>query len=164
MAPSVSMEELMQYTSWEREKWHAFLTKHGEDALKLSAGPNGDGRITTAGDVVKHIFGAELRYVQRLTGQPVSDLADHSTTDVEELFQLAKRSRQALRELLPTIQDWDQPRELKILEYTVHASPRKIVTHVLLHEIRHWAQLATLWRLNGMREEFHDFLFAPAMV
>ena len=41
------------------------------------------------------------------------------------------------------------------------ASPRKIVTHVLLHEVRHWAQIATLFRLNGLKVDFHDSLFSP---
>ena len=35
--------------------------------------------------------------------------------------------------------------------------------HVLMHEIRHWAQIATLLRLNGVAGEFHDFLFSPVL-
>ena len=33
--------------------------------------------------------------------------------------------------------------------------------HTVLHEIRHWAQIATFFRLNGLTGEFHDFLFSP---
>jgi hypothetical protein len=29
-------------------------------------------------------------------------------------------------------------------------TPRKIVVNVLLHETRHWAQIATLLRFNGL--------------
>ena len=48
------------------------------------------------------------------------------------------------------------------------ATPRKIVVHILLHETRHWAQIATLlrlngWALNGFVDGFHDFLFSPVM-
>jgi len=32
-----------------------------------------------------------------------------------------------------------------------------------LHEIRHWAQIGTLFRLNGLTIEFHDFLFSPVL-
>ncbi|HEV2422267.1 MAG TPA: DinB family protein [Candidatus Acidoferrales bacterium] len=39
----------------------------------------------------------------------------------------------------------------------------KIVTHVLLHEIRHWAQIATLLRLHGLKDELHDFIFTPVL-
>ena len=35
--------------------------------------------------------------------------------------------------------------------------------HILLHEIRHWAQIATLLRVSGLTGEFHDFLFSPIM-
>jgi hypothetical protein len=34
---------------------------------------------------------------------------------------------------------------------------------VLLHEIRHWAQIATLLRHNGIKGDLHDFLFSPAL-
>jgi hypothetical protein len=32
-----------------------------------------------------------------------------------------------------------------------------------MHEIRHWAQFGTLLRLNGLKGEFHDFLFSPVL-
>lgn len=43
------------------------------------------------------------------------------------------------------------------------ATPKKIVTHILLHEIRHWAQIPTVLRLRGLKDDFHDFLFSPVM-
>jgi uncharacterized damage-inducible protein DinB len=45
----------------------------------------------------------------------------------------------------------------------MRATPRKIVVHVLMHEIRHWAQIGTLFRLNGLSGEFHDFSFSPVL-
>ena len=39
--------------------------------------------------------------------------------------------------------------------------PKKIVMHVLMHEIRHWAQIATICRLNGLVTEWSDFLASP---
>jgi uncharacterized damage-inducible protein DinB len=41
--------------------------------------------------------------------------------------------------------------------------PRKIVVHILLHEIRHGAQIATLFRLNSLVDDLHDFLFSPVL-
>ena len=43
------------------------------------------------------------------------------------------------------------------------ATPRKIVVHVVMHEIRHWAQIGTLFRLHGLTGELHDFLFSPVL-
>lgn len=45
----------------------------------------------------------------------------------------------------------------------LRVTPRKLLVHVLMHEIRHWAQVGTLFRLNGMPMEFHDFLFSPVL-
>jgi uncharacterized damage-inducible protein DinB len=67
-----------------------------------------------------------------------------------------------LVEALPA-EEWDAPRDFKILTFVVRATPRKIVVHTLMHEIRHWAQIGTLLRLNGLVDEFHDFLASPVM-
>ncbi len=42
---------------------------------------------------------------------------------------------------------------------TLSSSKRKIVAHVLLHGVRHWAQIATLLRQKGYRQDWlHDFI------
>jgi uncharacterized damage-inducible protein DinB len=53
---------------------------------------------------------------------------------------------------------------LHLLNSTVRATPRKIVVHVLLHEIRHWPQIAALLRLNGIVAELRDFIFSPILL
>lgn len=165
MVINLTLEDLMSYTSWEREKWHQFFKKHGEQALKISAGPHGDGRFKTVGDLVRHIFGAEKRYVERLTDRQLTDLASIPRDSLEALFQFGERSRKGLQEFVRTFPDekWDVPQELRFpnLSATARVTPRKIVIHVAMHEIRHWAQIATLLRLNGLAGEFHDFLFCP---
>jgi uncharacterized damage-inducible protein DinB len=50
-----------------------------------------------------------------------------------------------------------------MLNYFVKATPKKIVIHILMHEIRHWAQITTLFRLSGLTGELHDFLASPVM-
>ena len=59
--------------------------------------------------------------------------------------------------------EWDAEKEFKLMNSSLSATPRKIVVHILLHEIRHWAQIATILRFNGLTGNFHDFLFSPAM-
>lgn len=39
----------------------------------------------------------------------------------------------------------------------------KIVIHVLIHEIRHWPQIATLLRVNGIVADVRDFIFSPVV-
>ena len=55
----------------------------------------------------------------------------------------------------------DVPRDFTILNRPLRVTPRKIVIHILMHEIRHWAQIATLLRLHGLNVEPHDFLISP---
>lgn len=164
MTVALTADDLIAYTAWQRAQWRDWLREHPE-ALALDAGPHGDGRFTSIGDLVKHVFSAEQRYVQRLTGQPLTDLGNVPSTSVDALFAAGDDGRGALRGILATLppEAWDRPREFVILGHTVTATPRKIVMHTLLHEVRHWAQIATLCRLNGMVAGFHDFLASPVL-
>lgn len=134
----------------------------GDDPLKISAGP-GDGRFSTIGDLIKHIFSAEKRYIDRLSDRPLTDPASIPSDTVDGLFEFSQRSRKDLREFIDTFptQKWDAMMEFDFMGGILHATPKKIVTHVLLHETRHWAQIATLLRLNGLKDEIHDFIFSP---
>ena len=71
MARDVTLTALVEYTAWEREKWQEWLRHQGEAVMELSAGPHGDGRFARVGELVQHIFGAEKRYVERLSGRPL---------------------------------------------------------------------------------------------
>ena len=165
MPATLNLTDLMDYTEWERQKWHSWLRQHGDDALKISAGPHGDGRFSSVGDIVKHIFSAEARYIDRLSDRALTDPASIPNDNSEALFQLGAQTRSALRKFVDTLPaaDWDAFREFDFFGGTLSATPQKIVTHVLLHEIRHWAQIATLLRLNGFKDDFHDFIFTPVL-
>jgi uncharacterized damage-inducible protein DinB len=165
MPISLALDELFEYTDWERRKWHDWLQVQGDQVLVIGAGPHGDGRFASVGDLVKHIFSAEKRYVERLYGQPLTDPTSIPCDSIEALFQFGEKSRNALREFVGAwpSEQWNTSIDLKILTYSISATPRKIVTHVLMHEIRHWAQIGTLLRLQGLVGDFHDFLFSPAM-
>ena len=162
MAIGMTGEELLEYTAWERERWRAWFAANRQ-ALQVSTGPHGDGRLTTVGDIVKHVFSAELRYVQRLTDQPLTDLSAVAGDDPDALFAKGDETRRAFRHLLQSFPEegWDTRRDLQIAGYQVTTTARKIAVHVLMHEIRHWAQVATLCRLNGFACELHDFLASP---
>jgi uncharacterized damage-inducible protein DinB len=161
---TLSLNDLLEFTDWEREKYRSLFQQYGEKAWELHAGPHGDGRFERVSDVARHIFSAEKRYVERLASQPLTD-ANSIPKGIEALFQFGQQSRSEFQHLVKTFpaQDWDVPREMKILTYTARVTPRKIALHVLIHEIRHWAQIATLLRLNGFKVEFHDFLFSPVL-
>jgi uncharacterized damage-inducible protein DinB len=104
----VGVNDLMDYTDWERQKWHDSLRRHGEQSLTISAGPNGDGRFGTVGELVKHIFSAEKRYVDRLSERPITDTASVPSDNIEALFRFGQQSRRALKEFVETFpaQGW----------------------------------------------------------
>jgi len=161
MALTIDVNDLIAYTDWQREKWRSTLREHS-DALRLSAGPNGDDRFNTIGDLIKHIFSAEKRYIERLSNRTLTDPSSIPSDEVEALFRFGQQSRRDLRSsLIRTGCGLGHPEEHNILGHKLRLTPRKIIVHVVLHEIRHWAQIATLLRLNGTKSGLQDFLASP---
>ena len=159
-------DDLLDYTDWERGKWHGWFRKHGPAALAVSVGPHGDGRFATVGDLVRHVFSAEKRYVERLSDKPLTDTATIPADDVDALFEFGSRSRRALRDFIATFpaEKWDAELDMTIGVHSLQVSPRKVVVHVVIHEIRHWTQIATLLRVQGgLTGEPRDFLLSPVL-
>src|ERR1700747_127749 len=100
MLINLTVDDLMDYTDWERQKWHEWFRKHGDGVLKITTGPHGDGRFETVGDLIRHIFSAEKRYVDRLSGRPLTDTATIPSDNVEGLFQFSQLCRKELREFV----------------------------------------------------------------
>lgn len=159
---NLTFSELIDYTDWQRARWRARLPA---SVLAMSAGPNGDGRLNTVGEIVRHIFGAEIRYCQRLSGEALTDPAAIPSNDTDALFAFGDLARARLRRFIEEMpaEAWDEPCEFTVLTFHVTATPRKVIAHALMHEIRHWAQLATLLRLEGQVGEFHDLIASPVM-
>ena len=164
MSVGLSLIELMEFTEWERSMWYNWLRERGDTVLATSAGPNGD-RFPNVGELVKHIFIAEKHHVDRLSNRPITETDSVSSDNVDALFQFGRRSRKDLRVFVEVLRpgDWDVQREFNIVNNLVSATPRKLIVHVLMHEVRHWAQVATMLRLNGLAGGFPDFLFSPVM-
>ena len=165
MSAGLSFEELMEYTEWERGKWREWFATRDNSVLEIKTGDNGDGRFNTIGDVIRHIFSAEARYVDKLRERPLTDTALIASTNAEGLFQFGQKSRAELREFVKSrsAQEWDTMLEFRMFGKVLRGTPRKIIGHVLTHEIRHWAQIATMLRLNGLKVDWQDFLFSPVL-
>ena len=164
MSPALDLHDLLSYTTWQRGLWQAWFEKQGPAALAVTTGPHGDGRFPRIGGLIRHIFSAELRYAERITRVPLTDTASVSTDDATALFQFGAMSRARFVHLIGTLPaaQWDVPLDFPLLNSTVRASPRKIVLHVLTHEIRHWAQVATLLRLQGQTGDRQDLSSVPS--
>jgi uncharacterized damage-inducible protein DinB len=163
MNQGVRFDELIEFTSWERSHW---LEWFSDETLSTTVGPNGSGNIRTLGELIRHIFIAEMHHVERLSGRAVSDVSAIPADRVDALFAFGDQTRRALEAFVDSEpeDDWDVPREFEIIPgKVIRVTPRKFVTHILLHEIRHWAQIATSLRLAGLNFNAPDFLFGPTM-
>jgi uncharacterized damage-inducible protein DinB len=126
-------------------------------------GPHGDNQ--TVGDVVKHMFSAEKRYIERLSDKPLTDAASIPNDNLKALFELGQQSRRCLEDFIESFPapSWDILKDFEFVGWSLRATPKKIILHVLTHEIRHWAQIATVFRLNSFKGDFHDFIFSRAL-
>lgn len=165
MSLTFTSQSFLAYTAWQRQQWHAWFQSHGAAPLAVSTGPHGDGRVPTIGALIHHIFSAEYRYVDRLLEREVSDTSGVSTTDVDALFHFGDTSRKQFEAYVATLPDqaWDAPIVFPLFDARFRATPRKVVLHVLTHEIRHWAQVGTLLRLNGHPGDPQDLLLSPVL-
>jgi uncharacterized damage-inducible protein DinB len=156
-----TMHALLAWNRAESRRWHAWLLAHPA-ALDL---PMGNG--TSVRSVIRHVFAVDLRYAQRLAGQPVSAFDTIDASDVDGLFALAERAHALLAGWLATASAADLARSHTFMTLSAGertASARKIVVHACTHHERHWAQIATAVRMQGMKSDWpHDFLLSDAM-
>jgi len=163
MAFTFTLEDLLAYSDWERVQWHEWFGAQGTQALAVDLGPNNAGRIRTIGELVRHIFSAEKRYVERCLEAPLTDTSTIPSDNVDALFAFGRESRGALRELLASFPDteWNAPREMSFGTHTWIVSSRKMVLQAVTHELRHWAQMAAFLRQAGYKPGFHDLIASP---
>ena len=165
MPLALSFEELLGYTSDERNKWERWF--HAQPAAALHAGVQRDGRFPDVWKLMDHIFLVEKRHTQRLKREsPLTEQTGIAPDDVSALFEFARSVRKELADFISRATDMDLSRiiELKFPGYSGSFTARKLAFHILFHEIRHWAQIATAVRNAGFAPPgSHDLLFTQAL-
>jgi len=160
---SLSLDELLAYTDEERGKWRAWLEVHPA-AMNLRLQPGG--RFATVGTLIDHIFLAETRTLARLQGAAIPEASAIEEGDAEALFAYAARTRDALRAYAARLGEVEalQPRDFTVQSGTYRMTPRKLLLHICLHEVRHWAQIALGRRQAGMIPPGnHDLFYSTAV-
>jgi uncharacterized damage-inducible protein DinB len=163
MALEISHSELVRYTNDEREKWRRWLHSHPE-AMEAALHPAG--RFPTVGKLIDHVFLVERRHLQRLTGDPVSESSGLTGNNASPLFDYGASVRRELEQFARVIDDDEanEPRAIEVRGQTLTMSPRKLLFHILVHEIRHWAQIALAVRLAGFEPPGeHDLYYSRAL-
>lgn len=154
-------EELLAWVERTNAGWRALAAEHPE-MLELPC----DIRETrTIAEFLQHIVAVELRYAERLHGLPQTAYEDIPFGSGEQIFSTHGRAVLLLRQLMADGSfDWEETIEFATRSAgTLRASRRTILVHLLLHSIRHYAQLATLIRQHGMEADWSmDYLFMSA--
>lgn len=159
----LGFDELLRYTQEEREKWRAWFVSH-PDALEVEVQPGG--RFPTVGSLVDHIFIVERRHLQRLHGATLDTQTGLSGRHAPPLFDYGASVRRELEQFVADLDPEvaDEPRPFTLASgATLKATPRKLLFHCLIHETRHWAQIALALRRAGLEPPGdHDLLLSRA--
>jgi uncharacterized damage-inducible protein DinB len=162
MTLAMTFDELLRYTSGEREKWRGWFVQH---PAAIDAPFQPAGRFATAGKLIDHIFLVERRHLQRLQSQPVVESTGLTGNNVAPLFDYGASVRRELEQY--AVHANDDPERLRSFDIRgtpMRMSSRKLLFHILLHETRHWAQIAAAVRAAGYEPPGdHDLLFSTAM-
>ena len=160
---SVTFDELLRYTAEEREKWRRFFMSHPE-AIGIPLHP--EGRFTTVGKLIDHIFLVERRHLQRLREEPLATSTGLTAHNAPPLFDYGASVRRELEQYVADLEE-DVAAEMRTFEVRERQWPmtrRKLLFHILLHELRHWAQIALAVRLSGVDPPGdHDLFFSSAL-
>jgi uncharacterized damage-inducible protein DinB len=167
MSVGISLAELL---SWDQET-SAFWKKHFEAnpaQLELPCDIGGSKNVQDQNvrGLLRHNWGVELRWVERLAALPVTPREELPEGPLDALYDMHLKAAAIFRELLAAPDEtWEQPFKIDwipSLEQTV--SRRKLAGHMLFHGQRHWAQLSTLLRTAGLPSNFRgDLLLSQAL-
>ncbi len=160
---SLGLGELLGYSDHERQKWHHWLAA---DPARLAIAFQPDGRFPTLGHVFDHIFLVERRHLARLEGGTPPDTTGVAAGDVDGLFEYAALVRADFRHYVSELDGTLGERTLTFTagSGTFSMTCRKLVSHMLIHEIRHLAQVAFAARAAGVQPPPElDLAFFPEM-
>ena len=160
----ISLVELMAWTAEERAKWLPWLRANPK-ALDVTVQPGG--RFPTVCSLIDHIFLVEHRHTLRLQGKELPTASGITPGDIDALYAYAALGRDGVVKYLPTLSDKDAntPRDVVVASGTFPLSPRKLLFHMTLHEVRHWAQIAAAVRAAGFAPPGdHDLFYSKALV
>jgi uncharacterized damage-inducible protein DinB len=160
---TLSYEELLRYTNGERDKWRAWLAAH---PAAIDTHVQSSGRFPTVGKLIDHIFLVERRHLQRLTGETISQETGLTGNNAAPLFDYGASVRRELEQFVADLDDEaaERPRTIQVASGEFTLTPRKLLFHILLHEIRHWAQIALAVRLAGFEPPGqHDLFYSSAL-
>ena len=151
-------EELMEWLEATSSGWRKLAAEHP----RMLAFPCDVRGTSNVAELLQHIVAVDLRFAERLHGQPTTEYSAISTSSAETIYAFHDQAMKLLRELLGRNDvAWEESIECVTRSAgAVCATRRVILVHALMHSIRHYAQLATLVRQHGIAPDWPmDYLF-----
>jgi uncharacterized damage-inducible protein DinB len=158
MMTALTGSELLAWVEQTSTGWRHLVDEHPE-MLSL---PCDVRETSTVAGLLQHIVAVELRYAQRLSEMKQSSYDEIGFSSGKELFATHDRAMALLNELLSRDEiRWEEKIEFATRSAgTLQATRRVVLVHLLMHSIRHYAQLATLVRQHGIVPNWQmDYLF-----
>jgi uncharacterized damage-inducible protein DinB len=160
--PSVDFADLLAYNEDEWRRWRAwFAANPGALDVAIDVADSG-----TARGLVKHIVLVERRYAEWLAGEPLTAPTALDALEASALFALADDTFVRWHRIVDTMTEAQWREGLPFPKPMEHLKPtrRKCFVHVIVHSIRHWAQLATALRAAGFKQDwYHDLVMSEAI-
>ncbi|MCI0355758.1 MAG: DinB family protein [Acidobacteria bacterium] len=160
----IPFDTLIEYLDEESERWQQWFAQQSPNVLEVTIGVDD---LATVRDLILHISLVELRYAERLLGDPITPYERFQTASLDALLDVGRGARMKITSFLAGATENDLNDTLTFETKragTQSASKRKLIAHALLHSVRHWAQIATALRQHGFPQNWgHDFLFTEAM-
>ena len=156
---TAGLPELLSYSDHERAKWRKWLEA---DPSRLSLPVQDGGRFPTIASLLDHMFLVERRHLARMEGATPPDSTGVAAGDVKGLFEYAELVRADFTRFVNSLDDATAAQRFT---FTIPTGPqtmsrRKLATHVVLHEVRHLAQIALAARAAGVAPPGdHDLFF-----
>jgi uncharacterized damage-inducible protein DinB len=154
-------DDLLTWVDKTAQNWKKLIVEHPE-SLRIACDIAG---VKSAAELLQHIVAVELRYAERLAGVDETPYEKIAFDSAEKIYLTHNRAMGMFRELLADgSYDWSQELEFNTRSLGRLKAPRSgILFHTLLHSVRHYAQLATLVRQNGIKPDWPmDYLFMAA--
>jgi uncharacterized damage-inducible protein DinB len=161
MSFAVPFDRLVDYSDYERRKWRDWI---GASPARLDIAVQTAGRFPTVGALLDHIFLIERRHLARLEGATPPEATGIAAGDWQSLFEYGDLVRADLRRYVSEVDDAAGSETITFVLRGEDFSVRrqKLILHIVMHEVRHLAQIALAARQAGEGPPGeHDIVFCP---
>jgi uncharacterized damage-inducible protein DinB len=161
MSVAVDVAQLLDYSDHERRKWLEWIEA---DRSRLQLSFQAGGRFPSLWSLLDHIVLVERRHLARLCGATPPESTGVATGDVKALFEFAALVRADLRRYVADLDEDEASQVMTIVigSNTFTMTRRRLLTHIILHEVRHFAQIAATARAAGLDPPGeHDLFYFP---